>query len=168
MKPANNISQQKGDQPVPFFNAIIDSPIGPLGIRTNDTAITHIEFLTPGTATKAADNTLAVQASEQLQQFFANPDFKFTLPIETTGTPFQTKVWQALQAIPKGTTVTYGELATTLNSSPRAIGNACRNNPTPVIVPCHRVVGKQGLGGFAGKTTGFTIETKQWLLQHES
>ena len=73
-----------------------------------------------------------------------------------------------MRDIPRGEVRTYGELAKQLNSSARAVGNACRRNPIPIIIPCHRVVAKKGIGGFAGHTEGATIELKQWLLAFEA
>ena len=75
--------------------------------------------------------------------------------------------WAALQDIPAGTVLTYGELARQLDSAARAIGGACRNNPIPILIPCHRVVGQQGLGGYAGAVTGDPLGIKRWLLRHE-
>ncbi|MEE9573942.1 MAG: methylated-DNA--[protein]-cysteine S-methyltransferase, partial [Candidatus Neomarinimicrobiota bacterium] len=99
--------------------------------------------------------------------YFKNPDSYFNLPLAPKGTTFQQKVWQALQNIPSGETRTYGELAKQLNTSPRAIGNTCRANPIPIVIPCHRVVGQNNDGGFMGKTTGQSLEIKKWLLEHE-
>jgi methylated-DNA-[protein]-cysteine S-methyltransferase len=72
-----------------------------------------------------------------------------------------------LQSIPLGTTQTYGDIAKALNSSARAIGNACRANPYLLLVPCHRVVKSNNIGGFGGKIDGEAIAIKQWLLAHE-
>ena len=83
------------------------------------------------------------------------------------GTPFQKKVWLALQKIPAGQVMTYGELAKQLKTSARAVGNACRANPMPLVIPCHRVVAKSGLGGFSGSQEGAPIKIKKWLLEHE-
>nr|WP_285817837.1 MGMT family protein [Echinimonas agarilytica] len=77
------------------------------------------------------------------------------------------RVWQLMQAIPKGTVLTYGDAATALNSAARAVGGACKANPIPLIIPCHRIVAKQSIGGFSGKTKGETIDLKMFLLQHE-
>jgi methylated-DNA-[protein]-cysteine S-methyltransferase len=87
--------------------------------------------------------------------------------VTVAGTPFQRRVWEAMRAIPPGRTRTYGDLAAELGTSPRAIGGACRANPCPIVVPCHRVVGATGLGGFAGDTSGHKVEVKRWLLRHE-
>ena len=83
------------------------------------------------------------------------------------GTLFQKSVWHELTKIPIGQTRTYGEIANKLNSSARAVGNACRKNPIQIIIPCHRVVSAKGLGGYAGKTEGKQIKIKRWLLSHE-
>lgn len=83
------------------------------------------------------------------------------------GTPFQQRLWRELTRIPFGETRSYGELAKKLHSSARAVASACRRNPLPLLVPCHRVVAKNGPGGFMGKTDGPALAIKQWLLQHE-
>ncbi|MCP4042152.1 MAG: MGMT family protein, partial [Gammaproteobacteria bacterium] len=83
------------------------------------------------------------------------------------GTDHQLRVWNALGEIPPGETMTYGELARHLGSGPRAVGNACRSNPVPIVVPCHRVVSATGLGGFMGDTAGEPMAIKSWLLRHE-
>jgi methylated-DNA-[protein]-cysteine S-methyltransferase len=110
---------------------------------------------------------LRKQLGEQLKRYFATPQSGFDLPLQQQGTPYQQRVWRALQRIPPGHTLTYGQLAKRLHSSPRAIGNACRQNPLPLLVPCHRVVAASGLGGFAGETTGKPLVLKRWLLEHE-
>lgn len=85
-----------------------------------------------------------------------------------TGTSFQQRVWHLLQQIPAGEQCTYGELAKRLNSCARAVAGACRANPLPIFIPCHRVVAANGVGGYLGQSTGRPMEVKQWLLQHES
>lgn len=84
-----------------------------------------------------------------------------------TGTEFQLNTWHALDNIPMGKTLTYADLAKKLNSHPRAIGQALKRNPLPLLYPCHRVISKTGIGGFAGETQGKLIKIKQWLLNHE-
>jgi len=83
------------------------------------------------------------------------------------GTEFQQKVWHALCEIPIGQTKTYGELAIELKTAPRALANACRQNPFPIIIPCHRILAKAGIGGYAGTTSGKLIDIKTALLKHE-
>ncbi|MSR42131.1 MAG: methylated-DNA--[protein]-cysteine S-methyltransferase [Phycisphaerales bacterium] len=88
-----------------------------------------------------------------------------------TGTPFQVAVWNACRSIPKGKTQTYGWIAKRLGKSPvacRAVGQAMKRNPLPMIVPCHRVVAADGLGGFAGATEGVLCRLKQGILDLES
>lgn len=148
-------------------NGILPSPIGPLGISYTDQTLTWIEFLPRGTACFAGTDPFWHTIIDEFQAYFQDPHYTVQLRYTMTGTPFQKRVWQALCKIPRGQTVTYGELAHTLKTSARAIGNACRRNPLPLIVPCHRIVSKQGLGGFAGAIDGELIEIKQWLLDKE-
>jgi methylated-DNA-[protein]-cysteine S-methyltransferase len=87
------------------------------------------------------------------------------LPIDSGGTEFQRQVWEALRTIPAGSTVTYGYIAKEIgrDAAVRAVGAANGQNPVPVVVPCHRVIGSNGtLTGYGGG-----LERKQWLLQHE-
>ena len=104
---------------------------------------------------------------QQLENYFDNPAVNFSVPFALAGTPFQQRVWLALTRIPAGETLTYGELAANLGSGARAVGNACRHNPAPIIVPCHRVVAASGIGGYSGSITGLLLDRKRWLLEHE-
>ena len=91
-----------------------------------------------------------------------------TLPLASQGTSFRQRVWAALRAIPAGSTMTYGQLARTLNSAAQPIGGACRHNPIAFFTPCHRVVSVTGLGGFMGLAQASAqLQCKAWLLQHE-
>lgn len=99
--------------------------------------------------------------------YFVTHETCFDIPIALAGTPFQRRVWDALHAIPPGETRTYGEIARALGSGARAVGQACRANPCPIAIPCHRVVATQGLGGFSGDVTGRKLGIKRWLLRHE-
>ena len=92
---------------------------------------------------------------------------KKPLPSNLVGTDFQKRVWAELLKIPPGKTVTYGDLAKKLNSHPRAIGQACKANPLPITIPCHRVVGKNNLGGYFGHTQGKILDKKKKLLASE-
>ena len=103
----------------------------------------------------------------QIDNYFKSAKTDFTITISLKGTTFQKRVWAALRKIPVGQTRTYGELSKQLHSSPRAVGNACRANPVPLVVPCHRVVARSGIGGFGGETAGRNIDCKSWLLAHE-
>jgi methylated-DNA-[protein]-cysteine S-methyltransferase len=104
-------------------------------------------------------------ATHQLQEYFQGQRQVFTLPLAPPGTPFQQRVWQELQRIPFGTTLTYRELAQCLGmpQAARAVGHANGRNPLAIVIPCHRLIGSDGhLRGYAG---GITL--KQRLLQHE-
>jgi methylated-DNA-[protein]-cysteine S-methyltransferase len=110
---------------------------------------------------------LAAEAAAQLTRYFGDPTFRFDLPLAVNGTLFQRRVWDAIAAIPCGTTRRYGELAEALDAPARAIGQACGDNRLPIVIPCHRVIGADGLGGFAHATGGFPTSVKRWLLEHE-
>ena len=105
--------------------------------------------------------------SAAVARYFEEGTAGLKLPLAARGTDFQHRVWRALQAIPPGETRTYGDLARQLGTSARAIGGACRANPCLIAVPCHRVIAKDGLGGFAGDVAGRRLEVKRWLLRHE-
>ncbi|MDX1252513.1 MAG: methylated-DNA--[protein]-cysteine S-methyltransferase [Gammaproteobacteria bacterium] len=127
-----------------------------------------MDFLDAHVAERAATDSIAAEVVRQVQRYFADPSHVFSLPLALPGTPFQQRVWQALCAIPPGQPRRYGELARQLGSGARAVGGACRANPVPIIVPCHRVVGAQGLGGYLGATAEEGLLIKRWLLEHES
>jgi len=149
------------------YQAKLSVPFGVLGIRCTDDALTGIEFLMPGTAPQKPDNAFAQDVCEQLSAYFADPDFRFNIPMQPGGTVHQNRVWRAMNDIPRGKTRSYGELAAVLKSGAQAVGQACGANPIPVIVPCHRVVGKSGLGGFMRHAGGKPLDIKRWLLEHE-
>jgi methylated-DNA-[protein]-cysteine S-methyltransferase len=143
------------------YSHIISSPLGNLAITIINNKLSKLQFLSHTTH-------LIPKVHEQLNHYFNHSTHRFTLEIEPQGTPFQLSVWQALCLIPTGQTLTYGELATKLHSSPRAIGQACRTNPIPIIIPCHRVIAATHLGGFAGQCQGRMMDIKKWLLTHEN
>jgi methylated-DNA-[protein]-cysteine S-methyltransferase len=149
------------------FTAVSPAPTFALGIRCNDDEITELVYLEPCAELKPV-TPLAKDAVRQLRAYLKNPAFEFGLPLAAAGTHFQRKVWQQIAAIPCGATRSYGEVAASIHSGPRAVGNACGVNPYPLIVPCHRVLAaNHGLGGFARQRGGFLLEVKKWLLQHE-
>lgn len=149
------------------YHARLKTPFAVLGIETSDSAVTGIDFLSPDTPELAPETPLAAEACRQLRAYLKDPSFRFDLPLETRGTDFQRRVWRAMRSIPPGRAKSYGEVAEALHSAPRAVGRACGANPLPVVIPCHRVVGKAGLGGFAHAVTGEFLDYKRWLLDHE-
>ena len=151
---------------------ILAAPGFCLGIRCSEDEITEIVYLEPCAEIKPK-SLLAKEAVRQLSAYLTDPAFDFSLPLAPAGTPFQRRVWQGITAISPGETRTYGELANSLHSGPRAVGNACGANPYPLVVPCHRVVAAHGgsnggLGGFARSRGGFLLDVKRWLLAHEA
>lgn len=150
------------------YNAVIDLPFGRIAICADDDGLSLVVPVSRATKIKKADHPIAKEACRQLKSYIANSNFNFSVPIKTSGTPFQEKVWQALRKIPADQTVTYGKMAQSLRTSARAIGNACRRNPAPIVVPCHRVVAKNGTGGYMGQRKGSAVEMKNWLLRHEA
>jgi methylated-DNA-[protein]-cysteine S-methyltransferase len=148
--------------------AKVRAPFGVLGLATNRDALTVLTVLPTAESESAPADAVSEQAARELARYFADPDFRFTVPLAPRGTPYQQRVWTALSAIPRGEARTYGDLARALASAARAVGQACGANPIALIVPCHRVVGAQGaLGGFMHAAAGDPIAVKRWLLAHE-
>lgn len=148
-------------------NAIWTGPCGRLAVHVADDYVTALDWL-PSGDDRSPDHPLAAEAVRQLAAWFEDPGRGFDLPLAPPATAFQRRVRAALQAIPPGATCSYGELAAVLGTAPRAIGGACRANPIPIIVPCHRVVARDGIGGFSGQWgRGEPIERKQRLLALE-
>ncbi|MDX1593741.1 MAG: methylated-DNA--[protein]-cysteine S-methyltransferase [Gammaproteobacteria bacterium] len=151
------------------FDAVVSSPVGPLGIAIEAGALTRIALLPPDTPETMTLHPLARETAAQLARYFEDPGWRFDLPTAELGTPFRRRVWRALRDIPGGTTRSYGALADELATSPRAVGGACRANPLLLVTPCHRVTGAGGdPGGFAGAAGGHPLRVKQWLLAHEA
>jgi methylated-DNA-[protein]-cysteine S-methyltransferase len=150
----------------PGLDAILPAPFGAMGVRLNGGRLAGLEFLPHGTPLRAGGRLTARVAAE-LAAYYADPRHRFDLTLDLEGTPFRRRVWQALQAIPPGETRTYGQIATSLGSSPRAVGQAVGDNPIPIVVPCHRVLAAHGLGGFMHASDGFSLDVKKWLLRHE-
>lgn len=150
------------------YQASIKTPFAHLGIRMIDKRLVAIDFIESNREIKPADAP-AADVCKQIRRYLESPVASqgFDLRCSVSATPFQHRVWRELKKIPCGTVVTYGELAKKLGTSARAVGNACRQNPLPVVVPCHRVVSATGIGGYAGDTGGDLLKIKSWLLQHE-
>lgn len=145
---------------------VVVTPVGCLRLRANAKALTAIEFIVYGTSRPPTCPLLAA-AVATIEDYFAGRSWIFQLPLALRGSPWQLRVWEALQRIPPGETRTYGRLAVELGSGPRAVAAACRSNPIPILIPCHRVVGTLGLGGYCGAREGAMVEIKRWLLEHE-
>ncbi len=148
-------------------DVILPSPVGNLGFKLTEGKLTAIQFLPQTKALNPALKKELKPILAELKTYFANPHHRFKLALQPQGTIFQKAVWKALQAIPSGTTLTYQDLAIKLKTSARAVGNACRKNPLPIFIPCHRVVAKNGLGGFCGVKAGKLLRVKMALLELE-
>jgi len=154
----------------PAFQARVRTPFATLGVSATDTHVTGIRFLAPYTpALMPAKGSVAHLACVQIQAYLDDGRFTFDLPLRLAGTRHRMEVWEAMQRIPAGETRSYGEIATMLRSSARAVGGACGANPIPLVVPCHRIVASGGkIGGFMGaRDDGFELGIKRWLLAHE-
>ncbi|MDH4096537.1 MAG: methylated-DNA--[protein]-cysteine S-methyltransferase [Betaproteobacteria bacterium] len=138
-----------------------------VAVKTRDGHVVAIRYLPPAAEAMAPRNALAERAAHQLERYREDADAAFDLPLAIEGTPLQRGVWQAMCAIPRGRTRTYGELARELGAQARAVGQACGDNRLPIVIPCHRVVAAAGIGGFGHATGGYLLEAKRWLLMHE-
>jgi methylated-DNA-[protein]-cysteine S-methyltransferase len=146
-----------------LFNALCDSPVGPLTLVASDTGLAAVLWpnddplrVRLGPATPHGEHPILIDTARQLGEYFAGIRTRFDLPLDWRGTAFQKQVWSALLAIPYGETRSYGALARTIGrpAASRAVGAANGRNPLSIIAPCHRVVGHAGhLTGFAGGLT---------------
>ena len=108
------------------------------------------------------------EIQQQFRQYWLNTDKRININLLIQGSAYRHKVWAELCKIPFGETITYSALAGKIGSSARAVGNACRDNPYPVIIPCHRVVSVSGMGGYFGQTEGDFLAIKYKLLDYEA
>lgn len=143
------------------------TPFAVLGIRTAGDSLAGIEYLPRGAATLAPVNRFAERVCRQIDRYLDDPGFRFDLPFEFRGTGFQCRVWREIHAIPPGKTLTYTDIARRLRTAPRPVGGACGANRIPILIPCHRVLAADGIGGFMHSRGGHPIEVKRWLLEHE-
>jgi methylated-DNA-[protein]-cysteine S-methyltransferase len=141
----------------------VNSPLGPLTLIEADGAIIELDWRR---AVKEEPSKFLKTGKDELEGYFSAELKTFSLPVNPKGTAFQKQVWEQMVKIPYGQVLTYGNVAKTLSSSPRAVGTACGRNPIPIIIPCHRFMGANG------KLTGYTgaggTKTKSFLLDLES
>jgi len=139
----------------------ISSPVGRLILDEADGALVAIRWADEKTGN---GSPLLNEAARQLEDYFAGRRTDFDLPLRPTGSDFERRVWDGMRRIPYGSTKSYGELAASIGSGPRAVGGACGKNPIPIVIPCHRVLAKAGMGGYSGSGG---LKTKQALLAIE-
>lgn len=138
----------------------VETPLGWLRLTEVGNVLTAIDW-----GRGADDETpLLIEAAAQLKSYFSGDLKAFSLPVLTPDQPLQRAVSAQMQAIPFGETRTYGQIAEAVGVAAQPVGQACGNNRIPIVVPCHRVVGAQGLGGFSAPGG---VETKVKLLRHE-
>jgi methylated-DNA-[protein]-cysteine S-methyltransferase len=137
------------------------TPAGKICLRQEGDAIVALDW---AEGPECSPTPLLRRARAEIDAYFAGARQEFDLPLAPRGTDFQRRVWRELAAIPKGRVLTYGQIAARLASGPRAIGGACGANPIPIIIPCHRVLARSGLGGYSGAGG---LATKTWLLAFE-
>ncbi len=145
--------------PVPQLS--FHSPLGAVTLSEEDGAIVALDW---GWGRDQDATPVLLQARAQLCAYLDGELDRFDLPLSPAGTPYRRRVWSALQAIPFGNTRTYQELAQQVGGSARSVGQANGANPIPILIPCHRVVARTGLGGYTG---GEGLETKRTLLALE-
>jgi methylated-DNA-[protein]-cysteine S-methyltransferase len=149
----------------------IDSPIGRLQVTRDEGGVTGLDLPTARYPRQIRDDWERDDAAfddvrAQLSEYFAGTRQQFDLPLNARGNAFQHAVWQVLTEIPYGETTSYGKVAAAVGhpDGARAVGVANGQNPIPIIVPCHRVIGADGsLIGYGGG-----LSTKRWLLDHEA
>lgn len=139
----------------------LHSPVGDLSLSEDDGHIVAVDW---GWGRDQTSTPLLKEAVKQLNAYFDGKLENFDLPLKPHGTEFQQRVWRAMLKIPYGKVRTYGDLATKLKSGARPVGTACGRNPIPIIIPCHRVLGTQSLGGYSGDGG---LDTKVKLLTLE-
>jgi methylated-DNA-[protein]-cysteine S-methyltransferase len=156
---------------------LLPSPVGPLMVEHDGAAVTAIHYWPQGAHPPAGtrveptrDDALGWAVATQLREYFAGTRRDFELPLAPRGTDFRNRVWDALRAIPFGETRTYRDIAAQVGQPKgmQAVGQANRHNPIPIVIPCHRVIATNGIGGYSGEDgDGKELDTKRWLLRHE-
>lgn len=131
-------------------------------VRSNGSAITEVLF--GAKTSKESGDAITTNFTKELNEYFDGKRRDFSVKFEPKGTEFQKKVWNAMQKIEQGKTLRYADVAKQIGhpKAVRAVGTACGKNPIVVAIPCHRIVGSSGLGGYSGG-----LEKKKWLLKHE-
>lgn len=147
----------------PMYVGVVDSPVGKVYIESDGERIVRVSFKSLGQGKRGKQPKALKEAVLQLEGYFKGRRKKFDLPLYQVGSAYRKKVWQRLSKIPFGKTLTYEQLADNVGGNARSAGTACGDNPLLILVPCHRLLGKNGLlTGYAGE-----LWRKKWLLQHE-
>ncbi len=143
----------------------VKSPLGDLTLFEDAGKIIALDWGRGLEAPRKSNNAVLNDAKNALADYFKTGQENFqALPLDPGGTQHQLAVWKAMQAIQSGQVKTYGEVAKSLKSSAQAVGNACGANPIPILIPCHRIIGQNSLGGYTGDGG---LDTKTFLLRLE-
>lgn len=142
-------------------SATFDSPLGRLRVDEVEDRIVRLQWRDRADPKETAPSPLLAEAGRQLAAYLEGSIEDFDLPLAPAGSAFQLSVWREMVRIPYGEVLTYGEMAARTGGAARAVGGACGANPIPLIIPCHRVVAGDGLGGYSG---GGGLTTKRRLL----
>lgn len=140
----------------------LHTPVGDLTLSEEDGALVAVDW---GWGRDQCETRLLLAARDQLHAYFDGERLDFDLPLAPQGTAYRRAVWAALCRIPPGTTRTYGEIAREVGGIARSVGGANARNPIPILIPCHRVVAGNGIGGYSA---GEGLATKHYLLDLES
>jgi methylated-DNA-[protein]-cysteine S-methyltransferase len=151
-----------------MYDVTVDFPKFKVGVAVRDGVVAQLKYLPLSAPSVSPTSELARRAERQLEGYKRDPNSTFDLPVVIEGSDLQKAVWKAMCAIPRGKTRTYGDLARELGADPRDIGQCCGDNRLPLVIPCHRIVAADGIGGFAHATSGYLLEAKRWLLMHEA
>lgn len=143
--------------------AILPTKIGWVEVGGDEAAITHLHWHAQKPSARGA-SPVVKEAARQLKLYFDGRLTQFDLPLRAKGSEIAEQVWRKMLAIPYGKTRTYGEVAFELNAPAQLVGQACGENPIAVIIPCHRIVGAVGLGGY---TSALGLSAKTYLLDLE-
>ncbi|MBS1582796.1 MAG: methylated-DNA--[protein]-cysteine S-methyltransferase [Bacteroidetes bacterium] len=147
----------------PMYVASLESPIGKVYVECDGERITRVSFRNPGRGRGGKAPKALKEAVIQLEAYFAGRRRKFDLPLYEVGSAYRRNLWERLKKVPFGKALTYEQLADSVGGNARSAGSACGDNTLLLVVPCHRVLGKNGLlTGYAGE-----LWRKKWLLEHE-
>lgn len=138
----------------------LQTPVGQLAIYSQQDVISKTDW--------ELGDCLNQSGEHELNQYWQNTDKRINIKLLKQGSSYRNQVWAALCQIPFGETMTYSALAKKIGSSARAVGNACRDNPFALFIPCHRVVSVSGMGGYCGRTDGDFMAIKYKLLEFEA
>jgi methylated-DNA-[protein]-cysteine S-methyltransferase len=143
------------------------SPTGLMMLRFEEETLVGVDFDDDNPSAPPCPELPDGVHRRWLDDYFAGRDPGALPPHRMGGSAFQQRVWREMLAIPRGQTLSYGQVAMRIGSAPRAVGQACRRNHLPVFIPCHRIVAASSAGGYAGATGGHKLDRKLWLLRHE-